>query len=105
MTGFRAFAFLTAASFRNRVRLQVRRLRKPRHLVPVLAGAAYFAWLLFGQGGEGRAALAFSAPGVHFLSPAPIARRDLLQYRLLTVQLRVLFGVLLITLLSWRGVS
>lgn len=132
-----ALAFLVGATIRGRLRRQLQRLRRPRHLVPVAAGACYFGWVLFGQRGEGRAAigaalaapgvdallalliaaraatwwvfggdrssLAFSPAEVHFLFPAPVARRDLLQYRLLSVQLRVLFSVLLLALLARRG--
>ncbi|CAA9308797.1 MAG: hypothetical protein AVDCRST_MAG11-1342, partial [uncultured Gemmatimonadaceae bacterium] len=134
-----AFAYLLAASLRNRARLQLRRMRRPRHLVPVLAGALYFGWVLFGQRGAGRtvvadalaepaaeglvalfvasraaswwlfgggqSALAFSPAEVQLLFPAPVARRDLLQFRILSVQLRVLVSVVLLALLARRTPS
>ena len=42
----RAFAFVTAVSFKNRMLLRVRRLRNPRYLVSTLAGLAYL-WFVF----------------------------------------------------------
>ncbi|GJG86544.1 hypothetical protein tb265_17250 [Gemmatimonadetes bacterium T265] len=43
----RAVAYLTAASLKNRVVVQLRRLRSPRALVAGAAGAAYMWWFLF----------------------------------------------------------
>jgi len=42
----RAVLFYTVASLRNRLRAQLRRLRSPRALVAVAAGAAYVWWFL-----------------------------------------------------------
>ncbi len=42
-----AVAYVTAASLKNRVVVQVRRLRSPRALVAAVAGAAYIWWFLF----------------------------------------------------------
>ncbi len=43
----RAVAYLTAASLKNRVLVQLRRLRSPRALVAAAAGATYMWWFLF----------------------------------------------------------
>ena len=48
MSFARACAFLVAASARNLVLLQARRLRRPRYLVPAVLGVGYFA-MLFAQ--------------------------------------------------------
>jgi hypothetical protein len=45
-------AFYTVASVRNRVRVQLRRLRSPRALVAVAAGATYVWWFLVRPVGE-----------------------------------------------------
>ena len=46
---FGAFAYLTARSMANRVRLQLRRARNPRYAIAILLGAAYFYFVLFRQ--------------------------------------------------------
>jgi hypothetical protein len=43
----RAFVYLTACSFRNRLRRSLARLREPRYLVGFLVGAAYLYFLVF----------------------------------------------------------
>ena len=43
----RAFLFLLARSWKNRVRARLRRLRRPGYLVSVLAGFAYLLFVLF----------------------------------------------------------
>lgn len=45
----RAVAYLTAVSLKNRVLVQLRRLRSPRALVAAAAGAAYMWYFLFRQ--------------------------------------------------------
>jgi len=49
-----------------------------------------------------RAALTFTEAEVAFLFPAPITRRNLIQYKLIRSQLRIIFSVLLLTLFSRR---
>jgi ABC-2 type transport system permease protein len=49
-----------------------------------------------------RAALTFTEAEVAFLFPAPVTRRTLIHFKLLRSQLRILFSVLLLTLVSRR---
>ncbi|HEX5399220.1 MAG TPA: putative ABC exporter domain-containing protein [Verrucomicrobiae bacterium] len=49
-----------------------------------------------------RAALTFTEAEVAFLFPAPITRRNLIHYKLLRSQLRILFAAFLLTLFSRR---
>jgi hypothetical protein len=125
-----AFAFLIRASMRNRLARQRRRLRKPRYLIGLLLGVAYFAFLILsndrstGRGfanvgevvgplivalylawswlwGGARDRLAFSPAEVQHLFPAPVTRRTLLHYKLARSQIGLLFsGVLLALLLN-----
>jgi len=44
---FGAFLYLTACSFKNRMRRRLRRLREPRYLIGLLVGVAYFYFFLF----------------------------------------------------------
>jgi uncharacterized MnhB-related membrane protein len=55
-------------------------------------------WLLPNE----RAALAFSEAEVAFLFPAPITRRGLLHYKLVSSQIRILFSTLFLTLVFGR---
>nr|MDQ6925029.1 putative ABC exporter domain-containing protein [Candidatus Eremiobacteraeota bacterium] len=43
----RAVAYLTAVTLKNRVVVQLRRLRSPRALVAAAAGVTYMYWFLF----------------------------------------------------------
>lgn len=45
---FRVLWFIVVATARNRVKVQLRRMRQPRYLVATLAGLAYF-WFFFGR--------------------------------------------------------
>jgi hypothetical protein len=47
-----------------------------------------------------RASLAFTEPEVAFLFAAPMSRRSLLHYKIITSQLQILFSILIILLLS-----
>lgn len=75
----------------------------------VLLVLAALVWLLPAVGNPVR----FSASEVQFLFPAPITRRQLLQYRLLRAQLGLLFGSVMATLVmrptslahSWRFIT
>jgi len=58
------------------------------------------AWVLPNK----RAALTFTEAEIAFLFPAPVARRTLIQFKLLRSQLGILFTVLIFTLLS-RGMG
>jgi len=133
---WRALWFLYSRGWRNRVLVQLRRLRQPRYIVGALAMLAYLASLLFSPTARGVAvvdpglldlrhllsiagltvalgawwlaapsdsALAFSNAEVHFLFPAPVSRRTLVQARLFSVQALLLVNVLLWTLLLRRG--
>ena len=51
-----AFLYLTACSFRNRLRRRLQRLREPRYLVGLLVGLAYFYLMFFRRRGRRRAA-------------------------------------------------
>lgn len=44
------FLYLTACSFRNRIRARFNRLRQPRYLVGLIVGVAYFYFFVFGRG-------------------------------------------------------
>jgi hypothetical protein len=57
------------------------------------------AWVF----GEDRSALAFSAPEVSLLFPAPLSRRDLVGYKLLRAQIAILFNVVIWVVLLRRG--
>lgn len=58
------------------------------------------SWLVPSQ----RAGLAFSEAEIAFLFPAPLARRSLIHYKLLSSQLAILFTSLILTFLSRRGI-
>lgn len=69
----------------------------------LVLGAVTWGWVF----GLERRVLAFSPAEVTFLFPAPIRRRDLIQYKLLRSQLLILFNSVLWTVLlaSERGAS
>jgi hypothetical protein len=78
----------------------------PEHLLLVesLGALALFvtvlmAWLIPHE----RAALTFSEAEVAFLFPAPISRRGLVHFKLVRSQVRILFTVLFLTLITNRG--
>jgi ABC-2 type transport system permease protein len=72
--------------------------------VELLAAAGVTAVLLWTWTfGADRRALAFSRAEVTWLFPAPVTRRQLIQYKLLRGQLVILFNVLLWTFLLSRG--
>lgn len=78
---------------------------------PFLSGGArliVIALLLFGAlsawvFGEDKSALAFSAPEVSLLFPAPLSRRTLIGYKLLRAQIAILFNVVIWVVLLRRG--
>jgi ABC-2 type transport system permease protein len=72
-------------------------------LVESLAALALFvivllAWIIPHE----RAALTFTEAEVAFLFPAPVTRRNLIHFKLVRSQLRILFSALLLTLFSSR---
>ena len=77
----------------------------PEHLVLFELGGALalfvivlLAWIIPHE----RAALTFTEAEVAFLFPAPVTRRNLIHYKLLRSQMRILFGAFLLTLFSRR---
>ena len=46
-----AFVYLTACSFKNRLRRRLQRLREPRYLVGLVVGLAYMYFMVFRRGG------------------------------------------------------
>jgi hypothetical protein len=61
-----------------------------------LGGLAIFIWIaLLWILPDKKAALQFSPAELHFLFPAPITRRQLVQYKLLQAQIGILFGALI----------
>ncbi|MFL5580506.1 MAG: putative ABC exporter domain-containing protein, partial [Gemmatimonadaceae bacterium] len=144
MVLLRAAALVLVAGLRNRVRVQLRRVRQPRYLVATAIGLLYWWWyfgsvlgLGFGSGrarpvlperwqevaelviaalglgsvalswlfGGDRAALAFSEAEIQFLFPAPLARRQLLHYKLLRALAFGLVGAAFTALFLGRGLS
>jgi len=66
-----------------------------REAIIFLAGLAIFLWIvLMWILPDKKAALAFSPAELHFLFPAPVTRRQLVQYKLLQAQIGILFGAL-----------
>jgi ABC-2 type transport system permease protein len=60
-----------------------------------IGGLAVFAWTaLMWILPSKKAALAFSPAELHFLFPAPITRRQLVEYKLMQAQIGILFGAL-----------
>lgn len=68
-----------------------------------LLGIGLFAWLL----PSAKPGLAFSEAEVAFLFPAPISRRRLVHFRLLSAQVRILFSALFFALIfsGWRALG
>ena len=64
----------------------------------ILLVIVLLAWVI----PHGRAALVFSEAEVAFLFPAPVGRRTLIHYKLLKSQIRILFSVFFLTLVSAR---
>jgi Putative ABC exporter len=62
----------------------------------VLFVIVLLAWIIPHE----RAALSFTEAEVAFLFPAPVSRRNLIHYKLMRSQLRILFSALLLTLFS-----
>ena len=65
-----------------------------------LLGLVLLPWLWPGRGSDG---LRFSEAEIQFLFPAPVSRRALLHYRLVKMQLGVLFGVVISFVFLGRG--
>jgi len=68
-------------------------------VIALLVLGAMSAWVF----GEDKTALAFSAPEVSLLFPAPLSRRDLVGYKLLRAQIAILFNVVIWVVLLRRG--
>ena len=146
MPMFSASLYIIACSFRNQVRVRLRRLREPRYLIGAIVGAAYLYFSFFarfrasrqstarrnGRGGGFPPAFAtvlaagpalgglaimvvtalswimpfnsglldFSEPEMQFLFPAPVSRRQLLIHRMLRSQIGMLFGALVVGVVS-----
>jgi ABC-2 type transport system permease protein len=62
--------------------------------------AASISWLI-----PRAAALAFSEAEIAFLFPAPVSRRMLIHYRILSSQFRLVFTAIIFTLVFRRGIS
>ena len=67
-----AFLYLTACSFKNRLRYRLRRLREPRYVIGLIVGLLYFYVLFFRRSGRSRtpadlSAVAALAAPVQFL--------------------------------------
>jgi hypothetical protein len=69
-------------------------------LALVLLGFVLLPWIWPGRGREG---LRFTEAEIQFLFPAPILRRTLIHFRLIKMQLGVLFGVVVLFLVFGRG--
>jgi hypothetical protein len=65
-----------------------------------LLALVLLAWIWPGRGREG---LRFTEAEIQFLFPAPITRRTLIHFRLVKMQLGVVFGVLISFLIFGRG--
>ena len=66
----------------------------------LLFGIVLLPWIWPGRGGGG---LRFTEAEIQFLFPAPISRRTLVRFRLVKMQLGILFGVLISFLFFGRG--
>jgi hypothetical protein len=67
-----AFLYITACSFKNRLRRRLQRLREPRYVIGLLVGLAYFYLAFFGRSGRQRtpaevSGLAHAAAPMQFL--------------------------------------
>ena len=67
----------------------------------LFAAVLVFAWIVPGK----RAALTFSEAEIATLFPAPLTRRELIRYKLLTSQLGIFLFAALMTLLTGRGAT
>ena len=67
----------------------------------LFAAVLIFAWIMPGK----RTALMFSEAEIATLFPAPLTRRELVRYKLLTSQLGIFFFAALMTLLTGRGAT
>jgi hypothetical protein len=47
-----AFVYLTACSFKNRLRRRLQRLREPRYVIGLIVGLLYFYFAFFGRSGR-----------------------------------------------------
>ena len=56
-----AFLYLTACSFKNRLRRRVQRLREPRYVIGLIVGLLYMYFAFFGRRGRSRSAEGVSA--------------------------------------------
>ena len=61
-----AFLYLTACSFRNRLRRRLRRLREPRYVIGLVVGLLYMYFTIFGRSRRGNTAA--GAPALAALS-------------------------------------
>jgi ABC-2 type transport system permease protein len=68
-----ALLYLHAASARNRVRVQLRRMRAPRYLVALAAGVAYIYWFLVRPANQGGAAAVLGGAWTPLLSALVLA--------------------------------
>lgn len=68
-------------------------------VIALLVLGALGAWVF----GEDKSALAFSAPEVSLLFPAPLSRRDLVGYKMLRAQVAILVNVVIWVALLRRG--
>ena len=142
-----ASVYIIVCSFRNQLRVRLRRLKQPRYLLGAIVGVAYLYFSFFARlrtssrataarrsgrstplpalmatltaAGPAIGGLAlmvvtvsswimpfnsglldFSEPEVQFLFPAPVSRRQLLIHRMLRSQIGMLFGALVVGLVS-----
>jgi hypothetical protein len=56
-----AFLYLTACSFKNRMRRRLQRLREPRYVIGLIVGLLYMYFAFFGRRGRSRSAESVSA--------------------------------------------
>jgi ABC-2 type transport system permease protein len=103
--------YLYLVFFRQAFSRSVRRPPMPvggvADLLPLIETIGAFAlllmvilpWIWPGRGGG----LGFTEPEIQFLFPAPVSRRALVNFRLLKMQLGILFGVLISFVVFGRG--
>ena len=58
-----AFLYLTACSFKNRLRRRLRRLREPRYVIGLVIGLLYFYFAFFRRAGRPRVSVGMAAAG------------------------------------------
>src|SRR6266853_515742 len=111
-----ALIYLQMQSIKNRLRMRLRRLKKPKYLAGAdtaspetmllfeLMGALALslmvlsAWIFPHE----RAALLFSEAEIAFLFPAPVTRRTLIHFKLLRSQIAIVLTTFFLTLVSGR---